>query len=58
MEALDLEALLMSKGLPGVYIEVLASPNAYTGQQLDNAMRLAWLLKRGRFLLLEPPCGQ
>ncbi|WP_156028227.1 hypothetical protein [Candidatus Solirubrobacter pratensis] len=41
--------------IPGVHVETLHSPQAYTPQQLDLACRLAGVLARGRLLLLEPP---
>jgi hypothetical protein len=40
---------------PGVIIEVLASPNAYTQQQLDRACTIAYRLNRGKLLLVEEP---
>lgn len=58
---LALEELAMSlygeKGLPGVFIETPGNPIHYTDAQLNTAMRIAWALRRGRFLLLEPPEG-
>jgi hypothetical protein len=41
--------------IPGVHIETLHHPQAYTAAQLDLACRIAGLLGRGRLLLLEPP---
>jgi hypothetical protein len=41
--------------IPGVHVETLHSPQAYTPQQLDLACRLAGVLARGRLLLLESP---
>jgi hypothetical protein len=41
--------------IPGVHVETLHSPQAYTRQQLDLACRVAGMLARGRLLLLEPP---
>jgi hypothetical protein len=41
--------------IPGIHIETLHSPQAYTPQQLDLACRLAGVLARGRLVLLEPP---
>jgi hypothetical protein len=41
--------------IPGIHIETLQSPQAYTPQQLDLACKLAGLLARGRLLLVEPP---
>jgi hypothetical protein len=38
-----------------VHIETLHDPRAYTPQQLERACRLATLLRRGRFVLVEPP---
>jgi hypothetical protein len=40
---------------PGIHIETLQAPQAYTSQQLDLACKLAGLLGRGRLLLVEPP---
>jgi hypothetical protein len=41
--------------IPGVHVETLHCPQAYTPQQLDKACAVAGLLNRGRFLLLEQP---
>jgi hypothetical protein len=41
--------------IPGIHIETLHAPQAYTPQQLDLACRVAGLLARGRLLLLELP---
>jgi hypothetical protein len=41
--------------IPGVHVETLHSPQAYTAQQLDLACKVAGVLARGRLLLLEPP---
>jgi hypothetical protein len=41
--------------IPGIHIETLHSPQAYTSKQLDLACKVAGLLGRGRLLLVEPP---
>ena len=41
--------------IPGVHLETLQSPVRYTTAQLERACALAHLLKRGRFVLCEPP---
>jgi hypothetical protein len=41
--------------IPGVHIETLHSPQAYTAKQLDLAAKVAGLLARGRLLLVESP---
>jgi hypothetical protein len=41
--------------IPGVHIETLHLPQAYTAQQLDLACKVAGLLARGRLVLLESP---
>jgi hypothetical protein len=41
--------------IPGIHIETLHSPQAYTPKQLDLACKVAGLLARGRLLLVEPP---
>jgi hypothetical protein len=41
--------------IPGIHIETLHAPQAYTPTQLDLACKVAGLLARGRLLLLEPP---
>lgn len=55
MAPLDVAQGMALMSLPGVYIEVLTSPNRYSERQLNQAMTLAWALRRGRFLLLETP---
>jgi hypothetical protein len=40
---------------PGVTIEVIAPPNAYTQQQLDRACSIAYRLNRGKLVLVETP---
>jgi hypothetical protein len=44
--------------IPGIHIETLHSPQAYTPKQLDLACKVAGLLGRGRLLLVEPPRRQ
>ncbi|HEX6026722.1 MAG TPA: hypothetical protein VFZ00_32290 [Solirubrobacter sp.] len=44
--------------MPGVHLETLESPVNYTPAQLDRACAIAFHLKRGRFVLCEPPRGQ
>jgi hypothetical protein len=41
--------------MPGVHLETLHSPVNYTPAQLDRACAIAFHLKRGRFVLCEPP---
>jgi hypothetical protein len=41
--------------IPGMHIETLDSPQAYTAKQLDLACKVAGLLGRGRLLLVESP---
>jgi hypothetical protein len=41
--------------IPGIHIETLHSPQAYTPKQLDLACKVAGALARGRLLLLEAP---
>jgi hypothetical protein len=41
--------------IPGVHIETLRNPQTYTPKQLDLACKVAGLLNRGRFLLVEAP---
>jgi hypothetical protein len=36
-------------------IETLCDPRTYSPQQLERACRLATLLRRGRFVLIERP---
>lgn len=43
----------MMTQVPGVHIETLAKPQAYTTEQLDLACAVA--LGRGRLILCEPP---
>lgn len=43
--------------IPGVHIETLHSPQAYTRQQLDRAAQIAGLLDRGKLVLTTPPEG-
>jgi hypothetical protein len=38
-----------------VHLETLQSPVRYTAAQLDRACAIAFVLKRGRFVLCEPP---
>jgi hypothetical protein len=40
---------------PGVYIETLHNPARYTYAQVDTACAVAQLLRRGKFVLVEPP---
>jgi hypothetical protein len=40
---------------PGVIIEVISPPNAYTTEQLDRACSVAYRLNRGKLLLVEAP---
>jgi len=39
----------------GVHLETLKSPARYTDAQIDRACAVAYTLKRGRFVLCEPP---
>jgi hypothetical protein len=39
----------------GVYIETLHNPVAYSEDQIERACRIAALLARGKFVLVEPP---
>jgi hypothetical protein len=39
----------------GVYIETLHNPVTYSEEQIERACRLAALLARGKFVLVEPP---
>jgi hypothetical protein len=41
--------------MPGVYLETVHSPVRYTTAQIDRACAIAHHLKRGRFVLCEPP---
>jgi hypothetical protein len=41
--------------IPGIHIETLHSPQAYSPKQLDLACKVAGMLARGRLLLLEAP---
>jgi hypothetical protein len=41
--------------IPSVHIETLHSPQTYAPEQLAVARKVAGLLNRGRFLLLERP---
>jgi hypothetical protein len=39
----------------GVYIETLHNPGTYSEEQIEQACRIAALLARGKFVLVEPP---
>jgi hypothetical protein len=41
--------------IPGVHLETLRDPVRYTTAQLDYACAIAYMLGRGRFVLLEEP---
>lgn len=41
--------------IPGVHIETLQSPQAYTHAQIERACQIAELLNRGKLVLVEPP---
>jgi len=41
--------------IPGVHIETLHNPTRYSYSQLERACTLAALLRRGKFVLVEPP---
>jgi hypothetical protein len=38
-----------------VNVETLFAPSLYTADQIEIALAVAWLLGRGRFVLVEPP---
>jgi hypothetical protein len=39
----------------GVYIETLHNPVTYSEEQIEQACKIAALLGRGKFVLVEPP---
>lgn len=41
--------------IPGVWVETIASPTAYTYQQVEGAVQVAAALDRGKFILTDPP---
>jgi hypothetical protein len=41
--------------MPRVDVETLLSPRLYTYEQLEQAITIAMILGRGKFLLVEPP---
>lgn len=41
--------------IPGAHVETLHDPKRYTSAQIDLACAVAHLLKRGKFVLCEPP---
>lgn len=41
--------------LPGVHIETLHDPARYSRAQLDQACHVAYMLGRGKLLLVAPP---
>lgn len=41
--------------LPGVFIETLTNPSAYSRVQLDQACVIAAALDRGKLVLAPPP---
>jgi hypothetical protein len=41
--------------IPGVHIETIFNPCAYTYAQIEKACALAQVLARGKFILVEPP---
>jgi hypothetical protein len=41
--------------IPGAHIETLHNPVTYTSAQLDKACIVAHMLRRGKFVLCEPP---
>jgi hypothetical protein len=43
--------------IPGVHIETLHNPVRYTQAQIEMVCTLAHMLKRGKFVLAEPPRG-
>ena len=43
--------------IPGVHIETLRNPTLYTAAQIDEAWRVAYMLDRGKLVLLMKPEG-
>ena len=43
--------------IPGVHIETLAPPQDYTLTQIEQAIRIAELMDRGKLVLCTPPLG-
>jgi hypothetical protein len=41
--------------IPGVHIETLHNPVRYSPAQIDRACYIAHMLRRGKFVLCEPP---
>lgn len=41
--------------IPGVHLETLQNPCAYTHAQIEKACAIAQLLNRGKLVLVEPP---
>jgi hypothetical protein len=41
--------------IPGAHIVTLHNPVSYTPAQIDKAAAIAHTLKRGQFVLCEPP---
>ena len=41
--------------IPGVHIETLLNPHCYSARQLDRACKIAYLLNRGKLIIVEPP---
>jgi hypothetical protein len=41
--------------IPGAHIVTLHNPTRYTSAQIDRAVAVAHHLRRGQFVLCEPP---
>lgn len=43
--------------IPGVHVETLHPPGQYTVAQIENAVRIAAIINRGKLTLCEKPLG-
>lgn len=41
--------------IKGVHVETIRNPRDYTPTQLDLACRVAWIMQRGKLVLVEKP---